>query len=128
METCVIQTFWWWFNVRFYNRVVKYLAEFLKGLGNLKAESIVFVVLSVQVRRARQADLILGVGVARSRASGFLSLGNLPLHNPVCLTYNVKKVAHSLERLLVFQERSKFILSPPNSGEVMCSRKSETKT
>lgn len=100
METCVIQTFWWWFNVSFYNRVVKYLAEFLKGLGNLKAESIVFVVLSVC--RTRQANLILWVGVARSRASGFLSLGNLPLHNAVCLIYNVKKVAHSLEGLLVF--------------------------
>lgn len=93
MEACVIQTFWWWFNISFYNKVVKYLAEFLKGLGNLKAESIVFVVLLVQ--RTRQADLILWVWVARYRASAFLSLGNLPPCNVVCLKYNVKKVAHS---------------------------------
>lgn len=44
METCVIQAFCWWFNVRFYNRVVKQLAECFKGLGNFKAESILFVV------------------------------------------------------------------------------------
>lgn len=57
METFIIQTYWWWFNIRFYNKVVKYVAKILKGLGNLKTEIIVFVVLLVQ--RTRQADLIL---------------------------------------------------------------------
>lgn len=77
METCIIQTFWWWFNIRFYNRVVKYLAEILKGLGNLKAEIIVFVVLLVQ--RTRPADLILWVWIAHCRPSGLLFLDTLPL-------------------------------------------------
>lgn len=72
METCVIQTFWWWFNVRFYNRAVKWLAALFKGLGNLKAESIRFVVASAQ--RTRQAARIRGVWVARCGASGVPSL------------------------------------------------------
>lgn len=38
METCVIQTFWWWFHISFYNRAVKYLAEFFKRSGEFKAE------------------------------------------------------------------------------------------
>lgn len=45
MERCVTQTFWWCSNVRFYNQVVKELAQCFKGLGNLKAEEILFVVL-----------------------------------------------------------------------------------
>lgn len=49
------------FNVRFYNRVVKLLAEPFKGLGNLMEESLLFVVLSVQ--KTKQADMILWVQV-----------------------------------------------------------------
>lgn len=60
----------------FYDRVVKSLARCFKGLGNLKAESILFVVVSIQ--RRRQAKRILRVWVACCKASGLLSPGRLP--------------------------------------------------
>lgn len=110
MESCVIQTFWWCFNVRFYNRAVKQLARCFKGLGNLKAESLLFVVLLVQ--RTRQADRILRVRVACCLASGLLALGNPPLCDGLCLRPKRRKVAHASKELLVFQERSKLALCP----------------
>ena len=57
MERGVSQAFWWGSNVGFRNRLVKRLAQCFKGLGNLKAERILFGVLKIQ--RARQADRLL---------------------------------------------------------------------
>ena len=122
----VIQTFCWWFNVRFYNRVVKQLAEFFKGLGNFKAESILFVVCQSGERGGQ-------LGYLHSRLSaaglvGFFSLDNPPFCNLLHIKQKRRNTAHGLEELLVPQERCKLTLSSPHPGKVICSHKFETKS